>query len=61
MQIKVNDDKELVAEIRKKLKENDGYCPCQIEHTDDTKCMCKDFRENVASGECHCGLYIKVD
>lgn len=56
--IHVNEDKELVEEIRKQLKENDGYCPCRIEHIQDNKCMCKEFREQK-SGECHCGLYIK--
>ena len=54
----VTEDKELVQEIREKLQENDGYCPCKIEKTDDTKCMCKEFREQE-SGECHCGLYVK--
>ena len=44
--------------IREALKENDNYCPCRIEKTDDTKCMCKEFREQE-SGECHCGLYVK--
>lgn len=58
MKIRVSDDLELVAEIRQKLKENDYYCPCRIEKTDDTKCMCKEFREQE-SGECHCGLYVK--
>lgn len=58
MNIKVNNDKELVAEIRKQLKENDGYCPCRIEKIPENKCMCKEFREQE-SGECHCGLYIK--
>ena len=57
--IKVSDDKELVSEIRKRLKDNNGYCPCKIEQTEDTKCMCKEFRE-TKHGECHCGLYIKV-
>lgn len=56
--IKVNDDTELVNEIRSKLKENDGYCPCAIQKTPETKCMCKAFRE-MDKGECHCGLYIK--
>ena len=58
MKIRVSDDADLVAEIRQKLKENDNYCPCRIEKTDDTKCMCKEFREQE-SGECHCGLYVK--
>ena len=58
MKIRISDDADLVAEIRQKLKENNNYCPCRIEKTDDTKCMCKEFREQE-SGECHCGLYIK--
>lgn len=58
MAIRLSEDKELVQEIRKKLKENNGYCPCKIEKIDDTKCMCNEFREQE-SGECHCGLYVK--
>ena len=37
---------------------NDGYCPCAIEKTEDTRCMCKEFREQ-AEGECHCGRFRK--
>lgn len=58
--IKINPDKELVAEIRKALKENDGYCPCRPEKTPDTVCLCKEFREQE-SGLCHCGLYLKEE
>ena len=61
MRIKVNPDKEYVKEIRDKLKANNGYCPCRISRTKDTKCMCKEFRDMVdegKSGVCHCGLYI---
>ena len=62
MKVEVTKDKELAAEIRARLKENHGYCPCVLEQTPDTKCMCKDFIENVAAGEyCHCGLYRKVE
>lgn len=57
--IKVNPDQELVEEIRSQLKANDGYCPCVIVKNDDTKCMCKEFRE-MEEGMCHCGLYIKT-
>ena len=59
MRIKVSKDKELVANIRAKLKSNGGFCPCRLEHTEDTKCPCKEFREQE-SGECHCGLYEKT-
>lgn len=58
MNIKLSDNRELVAEIKAKLKENGGYCPCQLERNEDTKCMCKEFKEQK-SGECHCGLYVK--
>ena len=59
MRIKTNPDKAHVAEIRKQLKENDNYCPCVLEKTPDTKCMCNEFRE-IEEGTCHCGLYIKT-
>lgn len=58
MAIRVSEDKELVEEIKTKLKGNGGYCPCRLERTPDTKCMCKEFREQE-SGECHCGLFVK--
>lgn len=56
--IKVSTNKDLVEEIKVALKKNDGYCPCKLEKTPDTKCPCKEFREST-SGECHCGLYVK--
>lgn len=39
---------------------NDGYCPCAIERNEDTKCICKEFREQESEGPCHCGRYMKV-
>lgn len=57
--IRLNPDREIVTRVQEALKESDGYCPCAIIRNEDTKCMCKDFRENVSSGECHCGLYVK--
>ena len=66
MRIRLNPDKRVVEEARNALKKTDGYCPCAIIRNDDTKCMCKNFREQVAQGipgECHCGLYegVKTD
>lgn len=60
IKVKETEDIELVNEIKYKLKENGGYCPCRIQQTPDTKCMCKEFRDQIKrgeSGECHCGLY----
>ena len=65
MIIRQNPDREYTKEIRRQIKDNDGYCPCRLEKTSDTKCMCKEFREQIdrnESGLCHCGLYmIEVD
>lgn len=58
--IRYNSDEKLVKSIKDKLKENDGYCPCSIVKTPNTKCMCKQFRE-MKSGVCHCGLFVKAD
>ena len=61
MKILINSDADKVVEIRKALKDNDGYCPCRLFKTPDTKCMCKKFRDQIEQGiegECHCGLYI---
>lgn len=54
--MKLNPNKNKVQEIRNKLKNNDGYCPCMIEESEDTKCPCKNMRENKI---CICGLYVK--
>ena len=45
MKIVLNPDKEQVELIRLALKENDGYCPCRLVRTEDTKCICKEFKE----------------
>ena len=58
--VKTNPDKDIVKEIRRKLKETDGYCPCRISRTEDTKCMCEEFRGQT-SGLCYCGLYEKIE
>ena len=58
--VRENSDKKLVAQVRKDLREHHGYCPCALLQTEDTKCMCKDFRDKIENGyvgECNCGLY----
>ena len=61
MKIILNPDKEVVAEVREGLAKTGGYCPCRVVRTLDTKCMCKEFKEQTEEGECYCGLYIKVN
>ena len=51
---------EIRPEIRANVEASNGYCPCAIWQTPDTKCMCKDFREQDQPGECQCGRFKKV-
>lgn len=55
-----NPDEVIYNNVSAAVKNNKGYCPCIIYHSDDTKCPCKSFREQTSEGECHCGRYIKV-
>ena len=59
VKIELNPIAEIVAEVRKAVADNDGYCPCKIGHIPDNKCMCSQFRHQ-SYGECECGLYIKT-
>lgn len=61
--IKLNPDKEVVNRVKEGLKAKGGYCPCRLERTEDNKCICKEFREQMNdpefTGYCHCMLYYK--
>ena len=59
MKITVNSDREFTTQFREKIKANDGYCPCRIQHIPENKCMCKEFVEQEKTGWCHCHLYFK--
>lgn len=63
MKITFNTDEKIVKAIRDGLKRKDGHCPCRVAQTEDTVCMCKEFREQIADPEfegfCHCRLYYK--
>ena len=63
MAVRLNDNKELVNEIREGLKHTGGYCPCRVERSYETKCICREFKEQIADpdfeGYCHCMLYYK--
>ena len=63
MNITLNPDAEIVKTVRGGLQRTGGYCPCRLQRTEDTKCMCKEFREQIADpdfeGFCHCYLYYK--
>ena len=58
--IKPNPDPEIYKEITEAVKACDNYCCCEIEKNENTKCMCKNFRDQEISGFCHCGRFYKV-
>ena len=63
VKVRLNEDKEVVARVKEGLKRTGGYCPCRLARTEENKCMCKEFREQIADpdfeGYCHCMLYYK--
>ena len=63
MKIRLNENAEVVATIKEGLKRTGGYCPCRMERTEDFKCMCTEFKEQIKDpdfeGYCHCLLYYK--
>ena len=54
-----NPDQDIFKQITEKVIENGGYCPCALEKNEDTKCICKGFREQKGEGYCCCGRYMK--
>ncbi len=63
MKIRLNDDPKVVESVKAGLEAKGGYCPCRLARTEDNKCMCKEFRDQIADenfeGYCHCLLYYK--
>ena len=63
MAVKLNENKEIVAKIKEGLKLKDGYCPCKLQKLPEYKCICDEFKQQIADpefeGYCHCKLYYK--
>lgn len=69
----LNPNKNYVEKMPESLNDNDGYCPCQIEKTEYSKCpYSKDFlpevstnkvlcKNGISDGKCHCFLYIEKE
>ena len=51
---------EINPNVKTLVDANDGYCPCTVVKNEDTKCMCKEFKEQKTEGKCYCGRFIKV-
>ena len=63
MKVEFNKDTEVVNAIKEGLKKKDGYCPCKLGKLEQNKCMCEEFKSQIADpnfeGYCHCRLYYK--
>ncbi len=63
MKVRLNEDIELVKKLKEALERKEGYCPCRLQRIPENKCICKEFREQIADenfeGYCHCRLYYK--
>lgn len=63
LKIILNPDEAVVKTVKDGLARKGGYCPCKMGKGEDIKCMCKEFREQIADpdfeGFCHCMLYYK--
>lgn len=63
MAVTLNEDRQIVDMIKEGLRKRNGYCPCRVEIKDENKCICEEFKEQIADpefeGYCHCRLYYK--
>lgn len=63
MKITLNPNEAVANAVKEGLKKTGGYCPCRTQRTEEYKCMCKEFKEQIADpdfeGYCHCMLYYK--
>lgn len=51
----VNPDERFVLGLKKRLRDNNQYCPSKLEKNPDNKCPCREYREE---GYCACGMYV---
>ena len=63
MAVRFNENQEIVNAVKEGLKKKGGYCPCRLGKSEEFKCICKEFKEQIADpefeGYCHCMLYYK--
>ena len=63
MQVVLNKDEDLVKAVKEVIEKRGGYFNFIKEKTEENKCMCKEFRDQIKDpdfeGYCHCMLYYK--
>ena len=61
--VRLNENEAVVAHVREGLKRTGGYCPCRLDIKPEYKCICEEFKAQIADpefeGYCHCMLYYK--
>ena len=61
--VRLNENEAVVAHVREGLKRTGGYCPCRLDIKPEYKCICEQFKAQIADpefeGYCHCMLYYK--
>lgn len=61
--VRLNESELVVQTVKEGLKRTGGYCPCRTQRTEEYKCMCQEFKQQIADpdfeGYCHCYLYYK--
>lgn len=64
---RLNPDQKMVEQLIKGLIENEEkygkrYCPCRIQHNDQTICPCAYHKREIEEqGHCHCFLFVRKD
>jgi ferredoxin-thioredoxin reductase catalytic subunit len=63
MAVRFNENAQVVEAIKRGLEKKGGYCPCRVEKKEEFKCICDEFKAQIADpnfeGYCHCMLYYK--
>ena len=61
--VKLNPDRKFAERLQEVMRKNGGYCPCRIQRTEANRCICDEFKSQIADenfeGFCHCQLYYK--
>lgn len=62
-----NPNEKIYEKMTQAVEKSDFHCPCLLERTPETLCICEDFRNSypkVEEGEteifCHCRRYKKI-
>ena len=63
MNMRFNEDEEVVKSVKAALVDNGGFCPTKADKYPANKCMCQEFKMQIEDpnyeGYCSCKLYYK--